>query len=194
MDFTQARTYGGVGALLSFMGYIGIIMFPGSIILSVIGAILILVAVRMISSELEDEPIFTNYLISFILGITSIAVLFAGLIVAGLSLFGASILGLITSIVVFGVAFILLEIASAFFLWRSYKRISSGTGVQLFETVGLLYFIGALTLVIIVGMLVSFIAAILEIVAYFSLPFKLEKSQSKDEGRPEVVGYEPDPS
>ncbi|RLF91789.1 hypothetical protein DRN46_00290 [Thermococci archaeon] len=194
MDFTQARTYGGVGALLSFMGYIGTIMFPGSIILSVIGAILILVAVRMISSELEDEPIFTNYLISFILGITSIAVLFAGLIVAGLSLFGASILGLITSIVVFGVAFILLEIASAFFLWRSYKRISSGTGVQLFETVGLLYFIGALTLVIIVGMLVSFIAAILEIVAYFSLPFKLEKSQSKDEGRPEVVGYEPDPS
>lgn len=194
MDFTQARTYGGVGALLSFMGYIGTIMFPGSIILSVIGAILILVAVRMISSELEDEPIFTNYLVSFILGITSIAVLFAGLIVAGLSLFGASILGLITSIVVFGVAFILLEIASAFFLWRSYKRISSGTGVQLFETVGLLYFIGALTLVIIVGMLVSFIAAILEIVAYFSLPFKLEKSQSKDEGRPEVVGYEPDPS
>ena len=194
MDFTQARTYGGVGALLSFMGYIGTIMFPGSIILSVIGAILILVAVRMISSELEDEPIFTNYLISFILGITSIAVLFAGLIVAGLSLFGASILGLIASIVVFGVAFILLEIASAFFLWRSYKRISSGTGVQLFETVGLLYFIGALTLVIIVGMLVSFIAAILEIVAYFSLPFKLEKSQSKDEGRPEVVGYEPDPS
>jgi len=194
LDFTQARTYGGVGALLSFMGYIGTIMFPGSIILSVIGAILILVAVRMISSELEDEPIFTNYLISFILGITSIAVLFAGLIVAGLSLFGASILGLITSIVVFGVAFILLEIASAFFLWRSYKRISSGTGVQLFETVGLLYFIGALTLVIIVGMLVSFIAAILEIVAYFSLPFKLEKSQSKDEGRPEVVGYEPDPS
>ena len=194
MDFTQARTYGGVGALLSFMGYIGTIMFPGSVILSVIGAILILVAVRMISSELEDEPIFTNYLISFILGITSIAVLFAGLIVAGLSLFGASILGLITSIVVFGVAFILLEIASAFFLWRSYKRISSGTGVQLFETVGLLYFIGALTLVIIVGMLVSFIAAILEIVAYFSLPFKLEKSQSKDEGRPEVVGYEPDPS
>ena len=194
MDFTQARTYGGVGALLSFMGYIGTIMFPGSIILSVIGAILILVAVRMISSKLEDEPIFTNYLISFILGITSIAVLFAGLIVAGLSLFGASILGLITSIVVFGVAFILLEIASAFFLWRSYKRISSGTGVQLFETVGLLYFIGALTLVIIVGMLVSFIAAILEIVAYFSLPFKLEKSQSKDEGRPEVVGYEPDPS
>ncbi len=194
MDFTQARTYGGVGALLSFMGYIGTIMFPGSIILSVIGAILILVAVRMISSELEDEPIFTNYLVSFILGITSIAVLFAGLIVAGLSLFGASILGLIASIVVFGVAFILLEIASAFFLWRSYKRISSGTGVQLFETVGLLYFIGALTLVIIVGMLVSFIAAILEIVAYFSLPFKLEKSQSKDEGRPEVVGYEPDPS
>jgi len=194
LDFTQARTYGGVGALLSFMGYIGTIMFPGSIILSVIGAILILVAVRMISSELEDEPIFTNYLVSFILGITSIAVLFAGLIVAGLSLFGASILGLITSIVVFGVAFILLEIASAFFLWRSYKRISSGTGVQLFETVGLLYFIGALTLVIIVGMLVSFIAAILEIVAYFSLPFKLEKSQSKDEGRPEVVGYEPDPS
>ena len=194
MDFTQARTYGGVGALLSFMGYIGTITFPGSIILSVIGAILILVAVRMISSGLEDEPIFTNYLISFILGITSIAVLFAGLIVAGLSLFGASILGLITSIVVFGVAFILLEIASAFFLWRSYKRISSGTGVQLFETVGLLYFIGALTLVIIVGMLVSFIAAILEIVAYFSLPFKLEKSQSKDEGRPEVVGYEPDPS
>lgn len=194
MDFTQARTYGGVGALLSFMGYIGTIMFPGSIILSVIGAILILVAVRMISSELEDEPIFTNYLISFILGITSIAVLFAGLIVAGLSLFGASILGLITSIVVFGLAFILLEIVSAFFLWRSYKRISSGTGVQLFETVGLLYFIGALTLVIIVGMLVSFIAAILEIVAYFSLPFKLEKSQSKDKGKPEVVGYEPDPS
>jgi len=62
-------------------------------------------------------------------------------------------------------------IVSAIFLRRSYGKIATFVGVGMFNTAGLLYLIGAaLTILFGVGLIIVLVAAILQIVAFFSLP------------------------
>jgi len=71
---------------------------------------------------------------------------------------------------IIGWIFILI---SALYLKKSYYSIAKYTKVHLFRTTGLVYFIGAITLIFVVGVFVIFIAKILEIIAFYSLPRKL---------------------
>jgi uncharacterized membrane protein len=73
------------------------------------------------------------------------------------------------------VAWILL-ILGTLYLRKSYNSIAEHTKVDLFKTTGLVYFIGALTLIVIIGIFIIIVAKILEIVAYFSLPENLPAS------------------
>jgi len=178
MSLSQAKTYGGVGAILSLVGvfipYIGVVA-------SMAGIILILLAVKIIAKETKDSSIFSNYLISFVLRIVAVIVA----IIAFISIFGMSYFAilkeatniremalrrLVISIVVALLIFWIFYIISAIFLKRSYRSIAKYTKVDLFGTTGLLYLIGAATLIILIGAIIIFIAEILEIVAYFSLP------------------------
>jgi uncharacterized membrane protein len=59
---------------------------------------------------------------------------------------------------------------STVFLKRSYDAIALKLKVDLFRTTGLLFLIGAATLIVLVGFVILFIAAILQIVAFFSIP------------------------
>jgi uncharacterized membrane protein len=63
-----------------------------------------------------------------------------------------------------------LLLVSAIFLRRSYSSISQKLGVGMFGTTGLLYLIGAALTIVVVGILVLFVAEILNIVAFFSIP------------------------
>jgi len=74
--------------------------------------------------------------------------------------------GVILALVVGWIFFIV----SSIYLRKSYTAISEKTNVDAFKTAGLLYFIGALTVIIIVGFIIMFIARIFEIIAYFGLP------------------------
>jgi uncharacterized membrane protein len=73
------------------------------------------------------------------------------------------------------VAWILL-ILGTLYLRKSYNSIAEHTKVDLFKTTGLVYFIGALTLIVVIGVFIIIIAKILEIVSYFSLPENLPSS------------------
>ena len=79
----------------------------------------------------------------------------------------------------------ILSIIGAIYLRKSYRAIAKHTGVHIFETTGTVYFIGAITTIILIGFLILFIGRIMEIIAYFSLPDKLprgdkiEKSQRR---------------
>jgi uncharacterized membrane protein len=61
-------------------------------------------------------------------------------------------------------------IVSAWFLKRGYERIAVRTGTKTFRTVGRLYFYGALLVIVLTGVILAFVAVILQIKAFFSLP------------------------
>lgn len=63
-----------------------------------------------------------------------------------------------------------LMILGVWFMKQSHDMIAEETGVGMFHTVALLYFVGAILMIVMIGMLLILIAAILEIVAFFSLP------------------------
>ena len=57
----------------------------------------------------------------------------------------------------------------------------------MFSTVALLYIIGAILTVIMIGVFIILIAAILEIVAFFSLPDSTPESSASTPAEEEVV-------
>jgi uncharacterized membrane protein len=61
-------------------------------------------------------------------------------------------------------------IVSAWFLKKGYERIAVRTGTRTFRTVGRLYFYDALLVIVLVGAVLAFVATILQIKAFFSLP------------------------
>src|SRR5207245_10304828 len=60
-------------------------------------------------------------------------------------------------------------LVSTVFVKRSYDVIAMKLRVDMFRTTGLLFLIGAATLIVLVGFLILFIAAILQVVSFFSI-------------------------
>ncbi len=181
----QAKILGGIGALLSLLTIVPTIGF----LLGIIGLVLIFIAVKYIADETKNHSIFQNYLMNFLFSIIAIVAVFVIMIMsfglaggmswvtslqeqnitdpsAVLSNFGTLIGGCVLALFV---AWILL-IISSLYLRKSYNSIAEHTKVDLFKTTGLVYFIGAVTLIIIIGVFIIIVAKILELVAYFSLP------------------------
>jgi uncharacterized membrane protein len=176
----QAKTLGGVGALLALIG--GFAGAPGGIV-SIIGFILVLIAVKYVADVLGDQTIFNNMIIAVVLLIIGFVALIAIVLSAVYSYIGfgsfsftpatthpANLVALITTIIIgLIVAWVFFLIASIF-LKRSYDTIGARLNVGTFHTTGLLYLIGAATTIILVGFIIVFIAEILQIVAFFSIP------------------------
>ena len=187
----QAKIMGGLGAILSLLTFIPNIGF----LVGIVGLVLVFIAVKYIAEETKNHSIFKNYLMNFILNIVAIGAVIVIMImsfgVAGgmswftslqeqnftdpgavWSSFGTLIGGCILALFV---AWILL-ILGTLYLRKSYNSIAEHTKVDLFKTTGLVYFIGALTLIVVIGAFIIIIAKILEIVSYFSLPENLPSS------------------
>jgi len=93
---------------------------------------------------------------------------------------GTLITGCISALVI---GWILLIVA-ALFLRKSFNSIAKHTKVGLFNTTGLIYLIGAATLIIFIGGFIILIAEIIQIVAFFSLPDQFPSlDASKESGR-----------
>ncbi|KPU62644.1 hypothetical protein EP1X_07685 [Thermococcus sp. EP1] len=188
MGLTQAKTYGSVGAILSILG--GNIPRIGNLI-SIIGFILILLAVKEISLAVNRDDIFKDYLVAFILhlgaffvflialisviGITVLQGIFWNLAGKGLESLGQIIKGLLIG----GILAWILFVLGSYYLKKSYESISIETEVGIFRTTGLLYFVGAILLIVFgIGALLIIIGKILEIVAYLSLPENIKKEMT----------------
>lgn len=191
-SLSTARTFGGVGSILVLL-----FIVPGiGALLSVIGWILILIAVDNIAGVVGDRKVFTDTLISAILAIVGIVV---GVLVVlasvlrfahlnGLTLImgphslrtlnstsftsgqltgvGGLVVGALIGLAVIWVFFIV----SAVYLRRSFTGIAAKLNVGMFGTAALLYLIGAALTIVAVGFIVIFIADILMVVAFFSMP------------------------
>ena len=188
---SQAKTLGGIGSLLIILTVVP----TAGAILGIVGFILVLLAVKNISDAVGDSSIFTNTIISAVLAIIGVVVgaivVFAsflsfvglGALAPGFSgpltpgaLTTGGIVGLIVGLIL-GLAVIwILLIVSAFFLRKSYNTIATKLGVGMFGTAALLYLIGAILTIILVGFIVIFVAGILQLIAFFSIPDQLPVS------------------
>ncbi|UCB58589.1 MAG: DUF996 domain-containing protein [Thermoplasmatales archaeon] len=189
VELSNVRIFGGIGAILLLIG--GFIPYAGPIV-SILGLVFLFIAVKTISDLTKDKNIFNNYLMHFIFGILIIVAIFVIMLIAfgaagGFtwisslenaeitdfesfwSYFGEIIGGCVLALIVGWI----LSIIAAIYLTRSYNSIAEHTKVNLFKTTGLVYLIGAITTIILIGFLILLIARIIEIIAYFSLPDKL---------------------
>jgi uncharacterized membrane protein len=177
---------GSIFLLLSFLPAVGWI-------LALAGAIMLMIAIKYVSEIFQDQPIFNNMLYAVVLGIVGLVVGVVVIVGTVLATFGLGtmaswfsagvagysvhptvpsggfvglILGAISGLAIIWVLFLV----SAIFLRRSYSSMSQKLGVGMFATTGLVYLIGAALTIVIVGFIILFVALILNVVAFFSIP------------------------
>jgi len=183
-SLNEVKTLGGIGSLFTLLA----IVPTAGAVLSIVGLIMILIAVKYASDILGDPKIFTNMLYAVILGIIGIVVAVVAVISAVASVLGlgflsgsaamgtvpptmaaGDIVGLIGTLAIGLVAVWVCFLISAIFLRRSYGELGRRLNVGLFGTAGLLYLIGAALTIVLVGLALIFIAEILFLVAFFSI-------------------------
>ena len=155
----DAKILGGIGAIL--------LLIPG---INIVGYILILIAVKYVSDELGDKSIFDNMLYAVVAGIIGVAaaafIIFTGAVFGVFTFALSAIVAIIAGLAVAWIALVV----SSIFIRKSYDTMATKLNVGMFRTAGLLYFIGAILTIVLVGFVILFIAAILQIVAFFSIP------------------------
>jgi|SRR5919108_1411309 uncharacterized membrane protein len=197
----QAKTLGGVGALLALIGpFLGT---PGAII-AIVGYVLVLIAVKNVSEIFQDQAIFNHMLIAVILlavGLVSLAAIVLGAFYSFIGLGGfsftpgspppASLFQFITTIIIGAVIAWVFFLIASIFLKKSYDTIGARLNIGTFHTTGLLFLIGAaLVIVFGIGLIIVFIAEILQIVAFFSIP---EQMPMGPQPMPGQMGVPPPP-
>jgi uncharacterized membrane protein len=197
----QAKSLGGVGSILVLLGFVPYAGF----VLSIVGFILILIAVKYIADVLGDQTIFNNMIVAVVLAIIGIVVGFVVVLSAVYSLIGLGSIGtytpgtvpsggtlaLIAAILIGLVIIWVFYLVASIFIKKSYDKVATRLNVGTFHTAGLLYLIGAATAIIFVGFIIVFVAQILQIVAFFSLP---EQMPMGPQPMPGQMGPPPPPS
>ncbi|MEM1942664.1 MAG: DUF996 domain-containing protein [Candidatus Caldarchaeum sp.] len=171
-DISQARLLGGVGSVMLFLSIVPSIGF----VLSIVGFILVLLALKYISEAVQQGEIFRNALIATVVGIVGAV---AGVVAGGVGLLavlgggaGPSVpnFGLLLTTILISLAVVwVFAVVSSFFLRKSLNLVGDTLGIKMFRTAGLLLFIGALLTIVLVGALVALVAYILLAVAFFQI-------------------------
>jgi uncharacterized membrane protein len=181
---SQAKTLGGVGSILLLLTIAPSVGF----VLGIVGLILILVALKYVSDAVNDKSIFNNAIIAIVLAIVGIVVAGAVVISYLLSYIGlgslsslpmtfrsgllppGGLLPLLSTIIIALAAVWIFYVVSAIFLRRSFGSVSTKLNVGMFQTAALIYLIGAALTIVLVGFVLIFVADILFIIAFFSIP------------------------
>lgn len=175
MSLESNKTLGGIGAILLAIPF-----------LSLIGIILLLVAMKGMADYYNEDSIFKNALYGFIFGIVGVVALVAIILML---IFGVASISSITTWdtiaplssspdVVFGLSAFLLFILAfvvlyvfgligAIFYKKSLDTLKEKSGEGIFGTAGLILLIGAIIPVI--GELLKLVAWILAAVGFFSI-------------------------
>lgn len=194
MTLESSKTLGGVGAILVVIGFLGFFGYAYAGLLVLIGAILTLIALKGLSDHYNEGGIFNNALYGIITAIIG-GVVFVGVVVmavlAAISRLGITdwnewmtqvqeniidwnafwpliepiVIGIVAALVVLFVFFII----SAVFFRKSLSTLSTKSGEKIFATAGLLWLIGAILTIILVGFILIWIAWILIAVGFFSI-------------------------
>jgi uncharacterized membrane protein len=165
MSLESNKTLGGIGAILLAIPF-----------LSIIGIIIVLIAMKGMADYYDDDDIFKNALYGFIFGVVGVIALVAVIIMFA---FGYStVSSVVTPNTSFGLSgfglfimsFIVLYVFSligAIFYKKSLDTLAGKSGEQMFGNAGLILLIGAAIPAI--GELLKFIAWILAAVGFFNI-------------------------
>ncbi|AEH51337.1 DUF996 domain-containing protein [Pseudothermotoga thermarum] len=174
MDMKTAKTLAGVGLILTLLGSIP----AAGWLLGLIGLILFLVAVNNIAKIVEDQNVFTYFLIPTILWFVALVVISVtlmssfGLIMMGRFFSaGASTIGGFIAVVVLGIISLVYRV-------KAYRLLAERLNVPIFNTAASLYKWGAILLIILVGMILMLVGDILAIVGFFTAPDQPKKSEN----------------
>jgi uncharacterized membrane protein len=158
----DAKLFGGIGSILMLF-------------IPIVGQILVILAAKYISDVTKDESIFKNVLYAMIFtiigGIVSVTVFYGALFTA--IIIPGNFFAILTGILLFLFILFVFYLLGAIFLKRGFDRIAELFNVGYFRTAALLYLIGAILTIILIGVIVVFIAIIFMIIAFFSLPEQL---------------------
>jgi len=168
MSLEPNKTLGGIGAILIAVGS----FVP---ILSIIGIILVLIAMKGLAEYYKENSIFENALYGFIFGIIGIIaaiVMFFTVFFAGITTpfspnftvpsFTISLIGVLIVMFIF-------YLIGAIFYRKSFTLLSEKSGEKMFDTAGLLLLIGAILTIIFIGAILMLVAWILAAVGFFSI-------------------------
>jgi uncharacterized membrane protein len=194
MNFENNKVLGGVGAILMFIGFV-----PYTYgILELVGAILVIIAMKGFADYYKEAGIFNNTLYAIILAIVGV-VAFVGIAFVALVDFFSNLgitLGIntyanwasqfssinwtdptIMNTVFKFAGFLFLDFVVLFvfvlvttlLLRKSLKLMSAKTGVGLFGTTGTVLLIGSVLTIVVFGLLLVWISALLLAIAFFRI-------------------------
>jgi uncharacterized membrane protein len=188
-NIESSKTLAMVGSILLLLG--GFIPYGGPVF-SIIGVVLLLMAIKGFSQSYQDPAMYDNalkgfiyYIIAAIAFAVSFALLFAG--IATIFYFGLGILGIIGFVVALVVAFVFYVMAAKR-LRMTLNSLSQRTGEKSFETAGMLLYWGAILTIVFVGFILIFIAWIFATIGFFQM-----KTTGQQNAPQQQYGYTPPP-
>jgi uncharacterized membrane protein len=179
---------GGIGAILVVIGFLGVFAYGYTALLSLIGIILTLIALKGMADHYNEAGIFNNALygvIAVIIGAvaavgTLIAMFFMA--ISDINIDWAdpaaiqayfmdfnNLWGIIGAAVLALVVLFIFAVFSAILFRKSLTSLAARSGEKIFETAGLLWLIGAVLTIILVGFILIGMAWILIAVGFFSI-------------------------
>jgi uncharacterized membrane protein len=164
----SSKSLAGIGAILLIFSFIPVV--------GIIGIILLLIGLKGMADYYKEPIIYQNALwgvIFGIIGIIAATVLIFGRIIGGI--FGGLALGpvvvlgsLIFIALVVVIAFVFYLLAAMYFR-RAFNSLAQKSGEHMFETAGLILWIGAILTIVVVGLFLMLVAWILLAIAFFSM-------------------------
>jgi uncharacterized membrane protein len=191
----SSKTMAMVGSILLIIGGIPFAPYVG--ILSLVGVILLLMAIKGFSQSYQDPAMYDNALrgfIYYIIAAIAVAIAF-GLLWAGIATISTMFfLGLGIGIV-FIIGFIVALVVGFIFYVMAAKRLrttlnalAQRTGEKSFETAGTLLYYGAILTIVVIGGLLIFIAWIFATIGFFQM-----KTPGQQNAPQQQYGYAPPP-
>ena len=172
MEFETAKVLFAVGLILELVG--GFAVGADGGLVALLGLVLSLVGIYYLSKHFGRPDVFRNYLYSFIAALVGALVLFGFVVayffsLAKLVLPPFDFLSILLAFLPIWIVLWVVVVFSAYFLRRAYMGLAEAGGVGHFKTAATLVWIGALTFVILVGLVISLIGQIFAIIGAFEL-------------------------
>ncbi|MDI3476330.1 MAG: hypothetical protein PWQ95_2058 [Thermococcaceae archaeon] len=181
VDLRTEKNMGLIGSILSLVGgLLGSVPYVGVLfsLVSLVGFVLLLVALKGIGDKLGDDRPF-RYLLYSVIALIGGLVLFIILAVAGIISLaalegeGGEVFAL--GIVIFGLLlFLAVLVVAVYFEIQAWRATYEITGVEEFNQVATFLKWGAITLIILVGAILLLVAQIFQIIAFSKLPEEME--------------------
>lgn len=180
----SSKTLTGIGAILTFLGFIP----TAGPIIAIIGLILVLIGLKGLSEYYQDNSIYQNALWGVIYGIVAmIALAVIGALAGGFAILSFSMvglgIGLVGIIAALIVAFIFFILMAKHFR-EAFYTLAHRSGENLFRTAGTLIFIGAILVIIVIGIFLIFIAWIIATIGFFTLKIGSQASTNTQTQQP----------